>query len=106
MPMHSQPRLAEAFATARMTAFKPGQSPPPMTTPIRLLMRLLDCLCAERLSPRIFRIPKDLISDRLKLFNADHADRISNGFAPLLIQVFKVKFFECHTCIFLLFEFG
>src|SRR5215470_15046000 len=40
MPTHSQPRLAEVFATARMTAFKPGQSPPPVTTPIRLLMRL------------------------------------------------------------------
>src|SRR5438034_8754878 len=47
MPMHSQPRLAEAFATARMTAFRPGQSPPPVTTPIRLLMRLLDCLCCK-----------------------------------------------------------
>src|SRR6266481_2431777 len=45
--MHSQLRLAEAFATARMTAFRPGQSPPPVTTPIRLLMRLLYCLCGE-----------------------------------------------------------
>src|SRR5215831_18633386 len=38
MPMHSQPRLAEVFATARITAFKPGQSPPPVTTPIRFLI--------------------------------------------------------------------
>src|SRR3954467_2227704 len=45
--MHSQPRLAEAFATARITAFKPGQSPPPVTTPIRLLMWLLYCLCGQ-----------------------------------------------------------
>src|SRR6266513_6069343 len=45
--MHSQPRLAEAFATARITAFKPGQSPPPVTTPIRLLMWLLYFLCAQ-----------------------------------------------------------
>src|SRR4030095_10500272 len=42
--MHSQPRFAEAFATARITAFKPGQSPPPVTTPIRLLMSLFYCL--------------------------------------------------------------
>src|ERR1700756_4055974 len=40
MPIQSQPRLAEVFATARMTAFKPGQSPPPVTTPIRLLILL------------------------------------------------------------------
>src|SRR5512132_1044451 len=45
--MQSQPRLAEAFATARITAFKPGQSPPPVTTPIRLLMWLLYCLCGQ-----------------------------------------------------------
>src|SRR5262249_24696368 len=44
MSMHSQPRLAEAFATARITAFKPGQSPPPVTTPIRLLMSSLSDL--------------------------------------------------------------
>src|SRR5438067_9910628 len=47
MPRHSQPRFAEAFATARITAFNPGQSPPPVTTPIRLLMRLLYCLRSE-----------------------------------------------------------
>src|SRR5688572_5969982 len=34
MPMACQPRRIAAFATARMTAFKPGQSPPPVTTPI------------------------------------------------------------------------
>src|SRR5262252_5689854 len=45
--MHSQPRLAEAFATARMTAFKPGQSPPPVTTPIRLLILSFYCLCGQ-----------------------------------------------------------
>src|SRR5690349_17025590 len=45
--MHSQPRLAAAFATARMTALSPGQSPPPVTTPIRLLMRLLFGLCRK-----------------------------------------------------------
>src|SRR6516162_9456738 len=36
--MHSHSRLAEAFASARITAFKPGQSPPPVTTPIRFLI--------------------------------------------------------------------
>src|SRR5262249_39776854 len=40
-PMHSHPRFAAVFATARITAFKPGQSPPPVSTPIRLLMWLL-----------------------------------------------------------------
>src|SRR5262245_24550393 len=39
--MHSHPRFAAALATARITAFKPGQSPPPVTTPIRRLMWLL-----------------------------------------------------------------
>src|SRR5262249_50069588 len=47
MPMQSQPRMAEVLATARMTAFKPGQSPPPVTTPIRLLTCLLYCLCRQ-----------------------------------------------------------
>src|SRR4030095_6087498 len=42
--MHSHPRFAEVFATARITAFNPGQSPPPVTTPIRLLMRSFYCL--------------------------------------------------------------
>src|SRR6188508_458468 len=45
--MHCQPRFAEAFATARITAFKPGQSPPPVTTPIRLHMWLLYCLFGQ-----------------------------------------------------------
>src|SRR5262245_2288167 len=36
--MHSHPRFAAVFATARITAFKPGQSPPPVTTPIRFLI--------------------------------------------------------------------
>jgi hypothetical protein len=34
MPMVSQPRLVAVLATARVTAFKPGQSPPPVTMPI------------------------------------------------------------------------
>ena len=36
--MVSQPRCAAALATERITALRPGQSPPPMTTPILLLM--------------------------------------------------------------------
>src|SRR5262249_39698020 len=44
MPMHSHPRFAEAFAIARITAFNPGQSPPPVTTPIRLLIPSFYCL--------------------------------------------------------------
>ena len=39
--MVSQPRLAAALATARITAFSPGQSPPPVTMPIRSFMVLL-----------------------------------------------------------------
>ena len=38
MPIASQPRWAAALATARITALSPGQSPPPVTTPIRWLM--------------------------------------------------------------------
>src|SRR5262245_28757624 len=45
--MHSQPRFAEALAIARITAFKPGQSPPPVTMPIRLVMRSFYCLCGQ-----------------------------------------------------------
>src|SRR5262245_52855861 len=45
--MHSHPWFAEVFATARITAFKPGQSPPPVTTPIRLLIRSFYRLCGQ-----------------------------------------------------------
>src|SRR5215475_8735418 len=45
--MHSHPWFAEVFATVRITAFKPGQSPPPVTTPIRLLIRSFYCLCGQ-----------------------------------------------------------
>src|SRR5687768_8426702 len=41
MPTASQPRCAAAFATDRITAFNPGQSPPPVTMPILLLMKAL-----------------------------------------------------------------
>src|SRR6516165_10407427 len=34
MPSVSQPRIVAALATARMTVFKPGQSPPPVAIPI------------------------------------------------------------------------
>src|SRR5512147_2209463 len=37
IPRVSQPRLAAAFTTARITALRPGQSPPPVTMPIVLL---------------------------------------------------------------------
>jgi hypothetical protein len=33
--MTSQPQFAAALTTARITAFKPGPSPPPVSTPIR-----------------------------------------------------------------------
>jgi hypothetical protein len=36
MPIVSQPRWVAALATERITAFRPGQSPPPVTTPILL----------------------------------------------------------------------
>ena len=36
--MASHPRFAAAFATALITAFRPGQSPPPVTIPTFLLM--------------------------------------------------------------------
>src|SRR5688572_7804186 len=43
MPTDSHPRLWAAFATARITALRPGQSPPPVTMPIFLLIaRLLE----------------------------------------------------------------
>src|SRR4029077_19019782 len=64
MPMHSQPRFAEAFATARITAFKPGQSPPPVTTPIRLLMWLLYCLCGQP-SGAVFADERDAFIHRV-----------------------------------------
>ena len=36
--MVSQPRLLADFTTARMTALRPGQSPPPVKMPIRSRM--------------------------------------------------------------------
>src|SRR3954451_4081494 len=39
--MLSQPRWAAALATERITAFSPGQSPPPTTIPTRLLINLV-----------------------------------------------------------------
>ena len=62
--MHSQPRLAEAFATARITAFNPGQSPPPVTTPIRLLMWLLYCLRSQPFTA-IFPDQRNAFVDRV-----------------------------------------
>ena len=35
MPIASQPRAAAAMTVARMTVFKPGASPPPVTIPMR-----------------------------------------------------------------------
>jgi len=40
MPMVSQLRMAAALATPRMTALRPGQSPPPVTMPIFLFMAM------------------------------------------------------------------
>src|SRR4030095_3109719 len=62
--MHSQPRLADVFATARITAFKPGQSPPPVTTPIRLLIRSFYCLCGQP-SIAIFADERDAFMHRV-----------------------------------------
>src|SRR5262245_39262582 len=52
MPTHSQPRVRAAFAVARMTAFSPGQSPPPVTTPIFVMMDQPKQFCNRR---NIFR---------------------------------------------------
>src|SRR4029450_2305482 len=61
--MHSQSRFAEAFATARITAFKPGQSHPPVTTPIRSLIWSF-CLCAQP-SVAIFADERDAFINRV-----------------------------------------
>src|SRR5215831_9636241 len=62
--MHSHPRFAAALATARITAFKPGQSPPPVTTPIRLLMWSFCCLCGQPSVP-IFADERDALINRV-----------------------------------------
>src|SRR5262249_636832 len=62
--MHSHPRFAEAFAAARITAFKPGQSPSPVTTPIRLLMWSFYCLCGQPGSA-IFTAKRDAFMHRV-----------------------------------------
>src|SRR5262249_25269274 len=62
--MHSHPRFVEAFATARITAFNPGQSPPPVTTPIRLLMWSFYCLCGQP-GVAIFADERDAFIDRV-----------------------------------------
>src|SRR5438876_6118839 len=50
----------------------------------------------ELLPPRIICVTKDLVSERLQFFDADRPDRVCNRFAPLFIQVLKIKFFEWH----------
>jgi hypothetical protein len=50
----------------------------------------------ERLTPRIIRITKDLIPEHLQFFNGDRADGVCHGFAPLFVEVLKIKFFEWH----------
>src|SRR5262245_13334449 len=62
--MHSHPRFAEAFATARITAFNPGQSPPPVTTPIRLAIRSFYCLCGQP-SSAVFTDQRQAFIDRV-----------------------------------------
>jgi len=48
----------------------------------------------ERLTPRIIRITKDLIPEHLQFFNGDGADGVCHGFAPLFVEVLKIKFFR------------
>src|SRR5437667_10008036 len=54
-PRHSMPALDAALTTARMTALRPGASPPPVRTPIRVIAGILvECSRADalRLSKR------------------------------------------------------
>jgi hypothetical protein len=53
----------------------------------------------ELLPPWIICVPKDFVTERFQFFDADRTDRVCNGFAPLLIEVLKIKFFEWHNAI-------
>ena len=50
------PRLAAALATARITAFSPGQSPPPVTMPMRSLIIFLVVGLVFQSSPHDSRV--------------------------------------------------
>src|SRR3989442_1187204 len=53
-PVHSIPALDAVLTTARMTALRPGASPPPVRTPIRVIAGILvECSRADAL-----RLPK------------------------------------------------
>ena len=47
-PTTSSPRCHERRATARITAFRPGQSPPPVRTPMRMSGRVYVCSAKRR----------------------------------------------------------
>src|SRR5215472_5993044 len=71
--MHSQSRFAAALATARITAFKPGQSPPAVTTPIRVLMRSFYSLCGEPGSA-VFADQRKALIDRVNAMRDSEID--------------------------------
>jgi hypothetical protein len=50
----------------------------------------------ESLPPRVIGVTEQLVSERLKFFNADRANGFGNGFAALLVEAPKVEFFEWH----------
>jgi hypothetical protein len=65
-PIGSQPRLAAALATARITAFRPGQSPPPVTIPMRSLMDSLQfsLLFCQRIANDVAGVRRKWLASR------------------------------------------
>ena len=55
----------------------------------------------EYIPPGLIGIVKDFFGKLLEFFHADGSDGFSDGFAPRLVKVFEIEFFEWHgTCLF------
>src|SRR5215471_2757704 len=50
----------------------------------------------ERLAPGSIWLIRDLFAKLFEFFNADDSDRFGDRFAPLLIAIRKIEFFEWH----------
>jgi hypothetical protein len=50
----------------------------------------------KRNPPGLVGIMKDLFAQLPEFFYADGSDGFSDGFAPLLVEVFEIEFFEWH----------
>jgi hypothetical protein len=55
----------------------------------------------ECVPPGLVDIVKDLFRKLFEFFHADCSDGFGDGFAPLLVEMFEIEFFEWHRIVFL-----